>query len=160
VQNVTRTWLPDFLYEQFALPLDIRQYHVNLGPLDNAYMGGGILMRPRDFMKLGQLFLAGGRWRGRQVIGREWADRATRPHAGIHAKNDYGYAWWIKEYRVGGKTYRAFRAAGNGGQDLTVIPELDLVVMFAGGNYGQGPVWWRWSDELVPQFILPAVTRR
>jgi CubicO group peptidase (beta-lactamase class C family) len=160
VQNVTGTWLPDFLYEQFARPLDIRQYHLNLGPLDNAYMGGGIQMRPRDFMKLGQLFLSGGRWRGRQVVSKQWVERATRPHSSVHAKNDYGYTWWIREYRVGETTYRAFRAAGNGGQDLTVIPDLDLVVMFAGGNYNQGPIWWRWGDELLPHSILPAADRR
>jgi CubicO group peptidase (beta-lactamase class C family) len=160
VQNVTGRWLPDFFHEQFAAPLDIRHYHLNLGPHNNAYMGGGIQMRPRDFMKLGQLFLAGGRWRGWQIISKEWADRATRPHSSIYANNDYGYAWWIKQYHVGDKTYRTFRAAGNGGQDLTVIPDLDLVVMFTGGNYNQGPIWWKWSDELLPHFILPAVMSR
>jgi CubicO group peptidase (beta-lactamase class C family) len=155
VQSTTGTWLPDFLYEQFARPLDIRRYHVNLAPLNNAYMGGGIQMRPRDFMKLGQLFLAGGRWRGRQVVSKQWVDRATRPYSSIHQKDDYGYAWWIRGYRAGGKTYRTFEAQGNGGQCVTVIPDLDLVVMFTGGNYNQGPIWWRWCDELVPQFILP-----
>ena len=146
--------------QQFAAPLDIHHYHLNLGPHNTAYMGGGIQMRPRDFMKLGQLFLAGGRWKGRQIISKEWADRSTRPHSSIYAKNDYGYAWWIKQYHLGDKTYRAFRAAGNGGQDLTVIPDLDLVVLFTGGNYNQGPIWWKWSDELLPQYILPAVMRR
>ena len=73
----------------------------------------------------------------------------------IHGKNDYGYAWWIRGYRAGDRTYRTFEAQGNGGQCVTVIPDLDLVVTFMGGNYGQGPTWWRWCDELVPQFILP-----
>jgi CubicO group peptidase (beta-lactamase class C family) len=156
VESTTGTWLPDFLYKQFARPLDIRHYHVNLGPLNKAYMGGGIQMRPRDFMKLGQLFLSGGRWRGRQIVSKQWVDRATRPYASIHGKNDYGYAWWIRGYRAGGKTYRTFEAQGNGGQCVTVVPELDLVVTFTGGNYNQGPIWWKWCDELVPQFILPA----
>jgi CubicO group peptidase (beta-lactamase class C family) len=160
VQSATGEWLPDFLYEHFAVPLDIRHYHVNLGGPETAYMGGGIQMRPRDFMKLGQLFLAGGRWRGRQIVSRQWVERATRPHASLHAKDDYGYGWWIRDRRAGERSYRTFEAAGNGGQHLMVVPDLDLVVMFAGGNYNQGPLWWRWGDELVPRFILPAVQRK
>jgi CubicO group peptidase (beta-lactamase class C family) len=123
-------------------------------------MGGGIQMRPRDLMKLGQLFLAGGRWRGRQVVSKTWVERATRPHSSIHAPNDYGYAWWIRERRVGEKRFRTFEATGNGGQLLMVVPDLELVVMFTGGNYNQGAVWWRWGDELVPRFILPAAGTR
>jgi CubicO group peptidase (beta-lactamase class C family) len=150
--------LPDFLYDEFALPLDIHHYHVNLAPMDNAYMAGGIQMRPRDFMKMGQLFLNGGEWRGRRIVSKQWVEAATRSHTSVNAKNDYGYAWWIRSYRLGAKTYRTFEAQGNGGQSLIVVPDLDLVIMFTGGNYNQGPVWWAWGDQLVPKYILPAVS--
>jgi CubicO group peptidase (beta-lactamase class C family) len=158
VTNATRTWLPDFLHENFAAPLDIHRYHLNMTPLGNGYMGGGIYMRPRDFMKLGQVFLAGGKWNGRQIVSKEWVERATHPHAGIHGKDDYGYAWWMRSYHVGSKTYRAFYASGNGGQSVIVIPELDLVVMFTAGNYGNFPTWRKFGDELVPTYIIPATT--
>ncbi len=144
----------------FARPLDIHRYHMNLIPLGNGYGAGGIYMRPRDFMKLGQLFLVGSRWNGRQVVSRRWVERATRPHSSINGENDYGYGWWINQYRVGGKTYHVYYASGNGGQLVIVIPELDLVVMFAGGNYGNFPTWGKFRDELVPQFIIPAVEGR
>lgn len=157
ISSQTGRCLPDFLYERFAQPLDIHRYHINLTPLGDAYMGGGIHMRPRDFIKLGQLFLAGGRWNGRRVISQKWIKRATVAHSSINDKNDYGYAWWIKEFDVGGKKYRGFQALGNGGQLVIVIPEPDLVVMFSAGNYGDTPSWRHFSDELVPQFIIAAV---
>jgi CubicO group peptidase (beta-lactamase class C family) len=156
ISNTTRTWLPDFFNEHYASPLDIYRYHINLTPEGHGYMGGGINMRPRDFMKLGQLFLNGGRWNGRQVLSRQWIERATRAHSSLNRKNDYGYAWHIAEYRVGQRTYTAFSAEGNGGQLLIAIPELDLLVMMTAGNYSDFPTWSKFRDELVPQFIIPS----
>jgi CubicO group peptidase (beta-lactamase class C family) len=156
VENTTRIWLPDFLYERFAQPLGIRRYHLNLTPLGNAYMGGGIQMRPRDFLKFGQLFLDHGRWKGQQVVSERWVERATRPHSGINTAGDYGYAWWIRDYQVGGKAYHAFSAQGNGGQGLFVFPDLDLVVLSTGGNYSS-ETGTLFRDRLIPEFILPAL---
>ncbi|PYS85240.1 MAG: 6-aminohexanoate hydrolase [Acidobacteria bacterium] len=160
ITRATGKWLPDFLYENFARPLDIRTYHMNLTPTGDGYGAGGIYLRPRDFLKLGQLFLDGGRWRGRQVVSRKWVEQATAPHASIHNANDYGYGWWLDEYQVGGKKYRAFHAAGNGGQLIVVIPELDMVVAFTAGNYGDFRTWSKFGGELVPQFIIPAAARQ
>jgi CubicO group peptidase (beta-lactamase class C family) len=157
IAKTTGVWLPDWLRDNLAEPLSIRRYHVNLTPQGDAYMGGGIKMRPRDFMKLGQVMLDGGRWNGRQIVSREWVERSLAPHSGLNARDDYGYGWHLLEFRVGQKTYRAFNAGGNGGQLLVVVPGLDLVVMITAGNYGDYPTWSKFLTELVPQRILPAV---
>jgi CubicO group peptidase (beta-lactamase class C family) len=159
VQQATRIWLPDFIYDEFARPLDIRHYHVPLDAAGNAYMAGGMLMLPRDFMKLGQLFLSGGQWRGRRIISAQFVRQATHRHSTMEP-GDYGYGWWIRVVRVGARDYRTYRAAGNGGQLVIVVPDLDLVALFMGGNYGQGPVWWPWNDDFVPRILIPAATRR
>jgi hypothetical protein len=39
---------------------------------------------------------------------------------------------------------------------VIVVPRLDLVVMFTGGDYGNFGAWGKYRDELVPQFIIPA----
>jgi CubicO group peptidase (beta-lactamase class C family) len=158
VQQSTGTWLPDFIYQYFARPLDIHHYHVPLTASGDGYMAGGIIMRPRDFMKLGQMFLTQGRWRGRQIVSERWALDSTRAHSSIYATGDYGYGWWIRDVIVGQRTYRTFRAAGNGGQLVIVVPDLDLVVLFMGGNYNQGPVWYPWNDEFIPKVLIPAVS--
>ena len=158
VSNATSTWLPDFLYEHFAGPLQFGRYHLNLMPLGNMYGGGGAYMRPRDFMKLGQVYLSGGRWNGRQVISREWVERSLQPHSYLQGHN-YGYGWHLGKYSVGGRTYGRAEAGGNGGQFVIIIPDLDLVVMFTAGNYGNFGTWSKFRDELVPQFIIPADRR-
>ena len=64
--------------------------------------------------------------------------------------------WWATTYPYKGRTVRAFYAAGNGGQIVMGIPELDLVIAFYGGNYSQ-PVAQLAQRVYVPEFILSAV---
>jgi hypothetical protein len=55
--------------------------------------------------------------------------------------------------------YPGYAATGNGGQVLLVIPELELALVFTGGNYRQGGIWGRWGNELVGGEIVPAIRR-
>ena len=61
----------------------------------------------------------------------EWfaADAATARKAGGPRENvPYGYLWWIAE----DCGYRSFFAGGYGGQYLTVVPELELLIATTG----------------------------
>lgn len=158
VAGATGIWLPELFREAFAVPLGFGRYHLQLTRLypNNVYGGGGGYMRPRDFMKLGQVFLDGGRWGGQHILSQEWAEASWQPHSHLQG-HDYGYGWHLGEYRVGGRTYRRVEAGGNGGQLLIAVPELDLLVMFTGANYGDYRTWSKFRDDLVPEFILPAV---
>ena len=71
----------------------------------------------------------------------------------------YCSAWHLGAVRSGERTYRAYLASGNGGQLLIVIPELEMVVVFTGGNYRQGGIWLRWMDEIVGREIIPALRK-
>ena len=162
VRNATHTWLPDFFCGNVAKPLQIKTYHWNLMPTNDGYSGGGLRMRPRDQLKLGQLYLNGGTWNGRRVVSKDWVERSTstesrfEPVFGID--HEYGYAWHIHHLKAGDKTYRVYAAEGNGGQMVIVIPDLDMVIGFTGGSYNEFPKWIKWEIELVPQFIIPAAT--
>jgi len=57
-------------------------------------------------------------------------------------------------------SYAAYGMSGNGGQLLVVVPELDLAVVFTGGNYGQGGIWNKWRDQMIPEQIIPAIRGR
>jgi CubicO group peptidase (beta-lactamase class C family) len=85
----------------------------------------------------------------------EWARRATAPLENLR-KLQYGYLWWSITYPYKSKTVRAFFAGGNGGQLVMGIPDLDLLVAFYAGNYSD-PVLYKIQEELVPQYILPAI---
>jgi CubicO group peptidase (beta-lactamase class C family) len=110
---------------------------------------GDLKLRPRDMVKLGQLFLDGGEWQGERIISQAWVDQAS-----TRAITDgYGYLWWGDRYRSGSSTYRSFSARGWGGQSIIVFPEMDMVVVFTGGNYDSADP----TDTIVESHILPAV---
>lgn len=100
-------------------------------------------LRPRDLLKLGLLYAAGGRWRGRQVLPAEWVAASLAPQTQLE-NTGYGYYWWRPWLRVAtpgaagtaGETRVTFSAAqGNGGQKIYVVPQYDLVAVFTGGAY-------------------------
>ncbi|HET9473649.1 MAG TPA: serine hydrolase domain-containing protein [Steroidobacteraceae bacterium] len=138
-----------------AGPMKLGNYAWPLDPAGNPYGGGGAMFLPRDFLKFGQLMLNGGTWDGRRILSWEFVEQAAAPL--YHLRNVYyGYYWWIEDYPYKNRTVRSYSALGAGGQVVTVVPELDLVVAFYAGNYSS-----RIQRELghiyVPRFILPAV---
>lgn len=154
--HATHGWLPDLFADWYAAPLAITRYHVNLMPTGEGYLGGGIRLRPRDFAKLPQLVLSGGVWQGRRVVSADWLARATAAHASLTDPDDYGYGWWRRTLRVGGRDVEVVYASGNGGQLAIAAPALDVVIVIAGGNYGDHPAWRGFLDELAPA-VLAAV---
>jgi CubicO group peptidase (beta-lactamase class C family) len=162
VRNATHTWLPEFFYQNVARPLQIKTYHWNLMPNGEGYAGGGLYLRPRDQLKLGQLYLNGGVWNGKRVVSKDWVDKSISRQSTfgrtLGVDHDYGYGWHLYHFETGNHSYRAYAAGGNGGQIVMVIPDLDLVVGFTGGAYGEFTKWYKWQTELIPQFIIPAAT--
>jgi len=163
--------LADLFQDLIAEPLQIKRYYLNLQPTGEPYMGGGIRWLPRDFLKLGQLMLNEGVWNGKRVVTKEWARRASTPMVKIKTRGNtacvpgstptlclrnYGYLWWHFDFPYKGKTVHGYYAGGNGGQAVTVIPELDMVVETWGGNYAS-LAGLKIQEELIPRFILPAI---
>lgn len=156
IRQATGISLMRFFQEEFAKPLDISYYQMNLSPTYEAYMGGGIRLRPRDFLKLGQLYLDGGVWNGQRIVSEEWVRESAASHASLNVNDDYGFAWWRQTYEVSGRSIDTYYASGNGGQLLFVVPELDLVVLIQAGNYSDGRTRNEFRDRFMRESILPA----
>ncbi|MGH7572449.1 MAG: serine hydrolase [Gemmatimonadota bacterium] len=172
--TATGTWLPELFERLVARPLQFGPYHWNLMPTGQGYLGGGPFVRPRDLLKVGQAYLDSGVWEGRRIVDAAWVGRSTAPRVEVspattgldpstfrefYGPGIDGYAWHLYGVRSEDRVHRDFEATGNGGQLLIVVPEFDLVVVFTGGNYGQGGIWSRWRDEIVGGEIIPAIQR-
>jgi CubicO group peptidase (beta-lactamase class C family) len=171
----TRTWLPEYFEETVARPLQFGRWHWNLMANGEGYLGGGAFLRPRDLLKIGQAYLGGGAWNGRRIVTAQWVAESTAPRIEIspattgysaeefgnyYGRGRDGLAWHLGALNVGGREIPTYAAGGNGGQVLLVVPACDLVVVFTGGNYGQGGVWGRWGQTIVGDRIIPALGRR
>lgn len=99
----------------------------------------GLRLTARDLAKIGQLFLQGGAWAGRQVIDREWVTLSTTRHVqdipwGRGGVYGYGFMWYPGRTK-GPDGYRVVRASGNGDQRLFIVPHAEVVVVVFAGNY-------------------------
>jgi CubicO group peptidase (beta-lactamase class C family) len=142
-----------------ARPLKIQRYSWYLDPLARPYGGGGVQLLPRDFLKLGQLMLNGGTWDGRRILGREFVERASG-HL-YHLRNIYyGYLFWGEDFPYKNRTVHTFSARGAGGQTITVVPELDLVIGTFAGNYSSRKGMMAASNDLIARTFLPAVREK
>ncbi|MFC1511655.1 serine hydrolase domain-containing protein [Candidatus Latescibacterota bacterium] len=99
-------------------------YHMHLSALDLA--------------RLGLLMLRRGKWNNEQVIPEDWAKKISSVVTPLEEMNPeglrtdkcgYGYLWWIFDGPEATGPYKgAYTGRGWGGQYLTVLPELDMIV--------------------------------
>ena len=160
VARAARQSAQELFQKLLADPLGIKRYYLLVSPAGDFTITGAARFPPRDFMKIGQLHLNGGTWNGRRIFTTEWSRRATSSLVTEIGgrKRQYGYLWWINEYPYKGRTVRAYYAAGNGGQIVMAIPDLDLVMAFYGGNYNDVGGFTA-TNEFVPKYILPAIEK-
>jgi CubicO group peptidase (beta-lactamase class C family) len=100
--------------------------------------------------------LNGGTWNGRRIVNQEFVARSASPLYHLR-KIYYGYFWWIEDYPYKDRTVRIFSARGSGGQTVTVVPDLDLVVATFAGNFSSLKGMGAASVVPIPRLILPAV---
>lgn len=87
--------------------------------------GWGLTLTAMDMSKIGQLFLDGGKWEGRQIVSAEWVKESTAEHSRWkEADLPYGYLWWTG---IGG----GYAAIGNSGNVIYVNPGKKLVISIA-----------------------------
>jgi CubicO group peptidase (beta-lactamase class C family) len=124
--------------------------------------GSGIRLRPRDFAKIGALWLQRGETGQSTLLDPEYVDAGTAARFGFGnapaplTGYGYGYSWWIARTPYGD----GFFAWGFGGQFIFVVPAESLVAVVT--------TEWRNAGALAPQLefnglnlivnhVLPAV---
>lgn len=158
LRRATAMPLDRFADQQLFAPLGITNFAWDQYPHGMMYIVGDIFLRPRDMAKFGQLILNGGSWNGQQVVPADWLGMATDEfvsvaHLGYKGYHGYGFHWWRKNFRIGGRDVLAICADGLAGQSIMVFPDLQLVVVVTAGNYDRPDR----EHDLVANHVLPAV---
>jgi len=156
--RATHQTLQVLFHDLLAKPLQINRYYMPLQPTGEPYMGGGVRLLPRDFMKLGQLIMDGGTWNGRRILSSDFSARASSPLVKTGGRIPlYGYLLWIVDFPYNAGTVRTFAALGNGGQIVMAIPKLDMVVALYAGSYNDDSD--SWEMKIISQYVLPSAMR-
>jgi CubicO group peptidase (beta-lactamase class C family) len=140
-------------------PLGITDFYWLKYPDEIVQTGGGLYLRPRDMAKLGQLFLDGGRWNGKQVVSEAWVKASTAAHVDAAKINPaaeaggYGYQWWLGSLRAGDHDVPSYSARGRGGQFIVVLPDQQMVVVFT--SPPDNPLMFQ-PLEIIRRDVLPA----
>jgi CubicO group peptidase (beta-lactamase class C family) len=131
---------------------------------DVVFCSGDLHLRPRDMAKIGLLFLNKGEWNGEQLISKSWCEISTASQLSPSQYNNefpwaqgYGYQWWQKSYHVSSRIYDSYFASGWGGQNIIVLPSLNVVIVTTAGNYYDPEVISPFT--IVSDYILPSVLR-
>ena len=119
------TW--QFAQEELAKPLGFSLAQWPRDPQGIYFGGNEMLMTPRQMIRFGELYENGGRVGERQLIPREWVDKADEAvgRSRWGSDREYGHGFWIRDFG----RHKSFYAWGYGGQFIFVIPSLDLVVV-------------------------------
>ena len=91
------------------------------------YLGGNEMpMRPRDMLRVGELYLNKGRYDDRQVVSSGWIQESIVPRTTSRwSERQYGYGWWIRTLA----DTPVFYAWGYGGQFIFVVPSARTVAV-------------------------------
>lgn len=151
--------LHEYLHNRLFAPLGIENYTIPLDTKKRPYFGGGTYLIPRDMLKFGELYRNGGVWKGQRILSQAWIDESFAKHTELEntePNNAYGYLFWHHTYQVGDQMIKAVEARGAGGQYISIIPELELVIVITSGNYRNGRYWQ--PEQIIQDYLLPVFT--
>jgi CubicO group peptidase (beta-lactamase class C family) len=107
LERATGKSLDRFAHETLLGPLRIEGERWPHAPTGFAQGGGGLEMRSRDLLALGELMRNKGRRDGKQVLPTEWVEAMMKPHARVDdSRGDYGYLTWLPTLKAAGRVSR------------------------------------------------------
>ncbi|MBQ9832193.1 MAG: serine hydrolase [Clostridia bacterium] len=131
INRKTGMSVSEYLRTRLFEPLGIGSYEWEKCPKGIEKGGWGLSLTLEDAAKLGQLYLNGGNWNGKQLISENFIKEATRSQIKTQneqARYGYGYHIWTDEQ------HSSYQFNGAFGQYVIVIPEFDAVAAIFSGN--------------------------
>jgi CubicO group peptidase (beta-lactamase class C family) len=120
----------------------------------------------RDWLRVGRLFLDGGRVAENQVVPLEWMIDTVKP---APKNSNFGYQIWLgsppgTERRYNDYAVKAYHSApfaakdiiyvdGFGGQRVYIVPSLQLVIVRTGKSTTS------WDDAIIPNAVIRSITK-
>ncbi|TRZ42424.1 serine hydrolase domain-containing protein [Robertkochia solimangrovi] len=147
-EHETHRNIYDAVEEQLANPLHMQDWDKSLQQKTvnekvSKFPAYHMWFSTRDMARIGLLMLRKGKWNDQQLISERWIHEITRQWTSFTEaqksapilKEDgldlgYGYMWWLIENTDDYRLKDAYSAQGALGQNITVYPNIDVVLAF------------------------------
>ena len=139
-------------------PLGIDNYEFQYSPMKEVMTGGGLRLRSRDLLKIGELVQNKGIFETVSIIPKDWINECLT----VHRLDDdsgagYGYYFWNYQFPVTeNRRINGWFMAGNGGNIVLIFPELKSVIVVTRTNYNS-PTQAMETIQLVSKYIIPNI---
>jgi len=144
LRKATGERLDQFARKYLFAPLGIKKYtwEPMLKDKDMTAAAWGLRLRSRDLAKFGLLYMNDGKWGNTQVLDTDWVKQSLstqvlRPLESPKIVRGYGFQFWTDPLTLPRyKTDLPF-AMGLGGQAIVLWRDMDILLVFTGGNYNR-----------------------
>ena len=164
IERATGRRFAHYLSEEIWRPMGLGTATVNVdGKYGNARTFCCMRARSEDILKIGQMMIDGGRWRGRQIVPAWWIGEMLKPSPANPKFGLHTFLGWGPDeekpaiapaheepYRVDG----VFYFLGGLSSTLWMIPSQDLVIF----RWGDDPP--DWDASRVPNLVLDDLKNR
>ncbi len=129
-EQETQTRIFEEFNRRIAIPLQMEDFNISDGrytfdPEKSNHPGYPMAMSTNDMARFGLLYLNNGIWKDKQIIPRDWIEKATSIYS-YGLGRGIGFKWAV--FTKGElKKYGAYQTSGYKGHRIIVIPKLDMV---------------------------------
>jgi len=142
IEQTSGLSLKEYAKQKLFDPLGIEQFYWYTNAANQTGAAGNLYLSTLDFAKLGLLVLNKGLWKNTQLIDSDYIKSLSIKSFDLKDNNPYsdayGLLWYTSQRTFGGKKIDYMFASGNGGNQLIVIPEKEIVIALTSSAYGQG----------------------
>ena len=144
------TWPQRALFDKIG----IRRQVLETDPFGNFLLTGYDYGTPRNWARIGMLYLNDGVWQGTRLLPEGWS-KFVSTLAPAWKRPVYGAQFWVNGDGAWNLPKDAYFAAGAGGQNTFIVPSHQLVIVRMGHMRGAGAARARTNEAL--ELIMGAV---
>jgi len=150
----------EFSLQYLFNPIDIEEVDWYVDKQGYCNGGAGLIFTPHDMIKIGQLVLNHGIYKGKTIVSSDYIDISTQTKIStgntMNFASSYGYCWWLGQKDEIDYVF----ANGYGGQFIVIVPSLELIVVATNSLSGvtssvANEQWYR-TLELIINSIIPS----
>jgi CubicO group peptidase (beta-lactamase class C family) len=161
IRKVSGKTIDEYAKEYLFTPLGISHWQWLRNPKSGLpSAAAGLRLRARDLLTFGLLYCNEGRWKGRQIVPKQWVDSSLVTHIqrdGFGGPGGYGYQFWTFPFTLKDAEAVIPTGVGNGDQKLFIDRKHDLVVIVTAGNYNNFSIRKN-ANALMGDYVYPIMS--